>query len=226
MASAAIAGVRSCCEMLSEGKAEIQRIKKGVTDAKEIVKEAKGFIGFISGLFSRHDPIAAAVESTTKTVAKVEYIDHVPTEEEVKDQFFDHMTNFMEAQSVILDYILDEKDKILNTFNAKQNTKREAANLMKYERKINDMALEFSELMAAAPRRLGNIRDQFQEKYTLVIEAQAKAKERERIKRANEQWQREQAFHDKVDLSVGLFVTMLFVIELWAVWINLFTEAW
>ena len=34
MLSSALKGIRSCCEMLSEGKAEIQRIKKGVEDAK------------------------------------------------------------------------------------------------------------------------------------------------------------------------------------------------
>ena len=40
---AAISGIRSCCEMLSEGKAEVQRIKKAVNDAKEIATEIGGF---------------------------------------------------------------------------------------------------------------------------------------------------------------------------------------
>ena len=212
--------------MLSEGKAEIQRIKKGVENAKEIVSEVKSIWSSIARFFRKTDPIEKSIESATKHSQKTEYIDHIPTEEEVKDQFFDHMTNFMEAQSVILDYISDERERILNRFDPKQKTKREAANLMKYERKINDMAMEFSELMAAAPRRLGSIRDQFKEKYDEILAAQAKAKERERIKRQQEAWQQESEHLDKIELAWSMFLTLVFVLGLWAVWINSFTEAW
>jgi len=55
MLSSALKGIRSCCEMLSEGKAEIQRIKKGISDAKEIAKEVSGFWSWIQGLFLPKD---------------------------------------------------------------------------------------------------------------------------------------------------------------------------
>ena len=55
MLSSALKGIRSCCEMLSEGKAEIQRIKKGVEDAKAIVKDVSGFFGWVKSLFLPED---------------------------------------------------------------------------------------------------------------------------------------------------------------------------
>ena len=54
-AQAAVAAVRKGCEMLSEGKAEISKLKstveKGIGDAKAIYKEVTGLWGWLKGLF-------------------------------------------------------------------------------------------------------------------------------------------------------------------------------
>jgi hypothetical protein len=74
-AQAAVAAVRKGCEMLSEGKAEISKLKstveKGIGDAKAIYKEVTGLWGWLKGLFTgtkpaKSAPAQALVESTTK----------------------------------------------------------------------------------------------------------------------------------------------------------------
>jgi hypothetical protein len=55
MAQSAVSAIRTGCQMLSEGKAEIGKFKKqvegGVADAKAIYKEVTGLWGWIQGLF-------------------------------------------------------------------------------------------------------------------------------------------------------------------------------
>lgn len=55
LAQGAVAAIRSGCQMLSEGKAEIDKFKKtveqGVGDAKAIYGQVTGLWGWITGLF-------------------------------------------------------------------------------------------------------------------------------------------------------------------------------
>ena len=55
MAQTAVSAIRSTCQFLSEGKAEIGKFKKqvegGVADAKAIFKEVTGIWGWLTGLF-------------------------------------------------------------------------------------------------------------------------------------------------------------------------------
>ena len=229
LAQAALSGIRSCCSALSEGKVEIQRIKKGIGDAKDIAKEVWGLWKWLSDFFSgakakpqeQEQGQAPAAKSGKKTE---EYTDYIPTVDDVSEKFFGHLIDFMEAQAIIVDDIEARRESLMNVFNPKQNNRTAAAKLIKDERKINQMALEFSALLSGAPRELGTVYTDFKQKYPVVVQAQEMAKERERILRQQESWQREQAYNDKVDLGVALVVVAVFLLELWAVWINSFTE--
>ena len=86
---------------------------------------------------------------------------------------------------------------------------------------------KLSEMMRVrAPPQLGPLWDNFNEIYENAKQQQQARRDRERIRKANESWQRQEAYNDKVDLVVALFLTLLLVAELWAVWISSFTEAW
>ena len=55
MAQSAVSAIRAGCQMLSEGKAEIDKFKKqvesGVADARAIYNEVTGLWGWLKGLF-------------------------------------------------------------------------------------------------------------------------------------------------------------------------------
>lgn len=228
-AKLALNGIRSCCEMLSEGKVEIQRIKKGVEDAKSIAKDVSGLWVFLKGLLDsllgkpKPDPIVAPVAvAAAASKNKDEYVDYIPDEDDISERFFDHLIAFMQNQAVILDHIAEQKEHLLNDFNPGQNSRVAAALLIKDERKINQMALEFSALLSSAPRVLGAVHADFKEKYPVVVEAQERAKERLRITRQQASWRQEEAYKEGMELAVGLFLTMLLVVWLWAVWTRLF----
>lgn len=75
MAQSAVSAIRTGCQMLSEGKAEIDKFKKtvegGVKDVKAIYKEVTGFWGWLTGLFQGPKP-------TQKIVVPAESIEKKP----------------------------------------------------------------------------------------------------------------------------------------------------
>lgn len=234
----ALDGIRSCVDMLNEGKGELQavtgEIKQGVESAKQIYAEVTNFWDWLKKLFggpsqpahgavlpssTPAEPSAGAAPAQAKQAKK--QTDEGPSVDDVIEQFLTHFTNFVEAQTTILDTIEDEREKILNVWNPKQNNRRAAIDLIRYERRINDMALELSGLMASAPRKLGNVREQFQEKLDIVQEAQARAKERARIRRQQESWQRDLLRNHRIDRAVATVWVAIVLIWIWATLLSL-----
>lgn len=240
----ALAGIRSCVDMLNTGTAEIQRVKKditqGVESAKALYSEVTGLWGWITKLLRGAKPAQSAVapdpikpataepKPAAKSKAKDDgYEEHIPDEDEIVEQFLTHFSNFIEAQTTILDAIAEKRDEILNVWNPKQNNRKVAVELIRYERRINDMAMELSELMASGPKRLGSVRDEFSEKLDIVISAQRKAREKQRIKEAKERAQAWQRRSDRIDTTWAWIWSGVLVFYFWTfmglVWLNLTT---
>lgn len=74
MAQSAVAAIRTGCQMLSEGRAEIGKFKKqvegGVADAKAIFNEVTGIWGWLTGLFSGKKPAPPVVAPAPVAEAK------------------------------------------------------------------------------------------------------------------------------------------------------------
>ena len=239
VAKLALAGIRSCVDMLNEGKGELQavtgEIKQGVESAKAIYGEVTSFWSWLKNLLGggSDEPAHGAVLPSTATTATSsepakqevkqakKQVQEGPTEDEVIEQFLTHFTNFIEAQTTILDAIEDERDKILNVWNPKQNNRRAAIDLIRYERRINDMAMELSELMTGAPRRLGSVREQFSEKLDEVRDAQSRAKERFRVKKLQEAWQRDLLRNHRIDRTVSSVTVLLVLLWIWGMLLSL-----
>jgi hypothetical protein len=70
MAQSAVSAIRAGCQMLSEGKAEIEKFKKqvegGVADAKAIFQEVTGLWGWITGLFGSKSRVTEVISKTNK----------------------------------------------------------------------------------------------------------------------------------------------------------------
>ena len=214
--------------MLNEGKGELKEgiasVKEGVETTKQIYGEVTGFWSWVKGLFGVEDKPKRQVDdisvvdtpksSSAAPVKQTKQREPIG-EDDVIEAFLTHFTNFVEAQTTILDTIEDERDKILNVWNPKQNNRRAAIDLIRYERRINDMAMEMSELMAGAPRRLGSVREQFSEKLDEVRDAQSAARERFRIRKHQEAWQRDLLRNHRIDRAVATATVLLVLLWIW-----------
>jgi hypothetical protein len=74
MAQSAVSAIRTGCQMLSEGKAELDKFKKqvegGVKDAKAIYGEVTGLWGWLKGLFGAKPKTLAATELKSESAPK------------------------------------------------------------------------------------------------------------------------------------------------------------
>jgi len=76
---------------------------------------------------------------------------------------------------------------------------------------------------ANVPPQLGPLWDNYNQIYSKVQAEQQKRKEQIRIRRQKETYKRERFRQEKVEFSMGLFLVLVIVSWLYAVWINSFT---
>jgi hypothetical protein len=205
--------------MLSEGKAEIQRIKKGVEDAKAIVKDVSGFFAWIKSLFggSSDEPVKA-VEAKSVKAKKDEYVDYIPDEDAIIDQFIKHVGDFFKAQAYLVAYKEDLERKVFGSTYGDNNIG--ALELISIETKLVKCGAELRELMNEAPAQLGPLYSRYKVMYSKILDEQKKARERERRNEKQKRIDKIKTENDRVDRCVPHWVTLGLIIIFWVfVWL-------
>lgn len=221
MAQAAIKGIRACCEMLSEGKAEVQRIKKAVGDAKEIAKEVSGFWSWLTGLFGGASEPHKAADVGQKPEQKEEYITHIPTEDEVVDRFAKHLGEYFKIQSWWIKYREEQREKIFNNIDGTTDNHLAALDLVMIEHKMEILGTELRTLMTSgAPIQLGPLYTKFNEMYAKVNAEQRKALEARRKKQAIARAKaNEQQEENNITRWMWYFSAALLAYCWWFIWV-------
>jgi hypothetical protein len=217
MLGSALKGIRSCCEMLNEGKAEIQRIKKGVEDAKAIVKEVSGFFGWLTNLFSggsssSESPAIKPVE-TKPAAKKEEYVEYIPDEDAIVDQFIKHVGDFFKAQAYLVAYKEDLERKVFSSSYGDNNIG--ALELISIETKLVKCGRELVELMNEAPPQLGPLYSRYKSMYSKILDEQKKTRERDRRNEKQRRIDKIKADNDRVDRCVPHWVILGLIIIFW-----------
>lgn len=218
MLGSALKGIRSCCEMLNEGKAEIQRIKKGVEDAKAIVKEVSGFFGWLTNLFSggggssSSEPAVKATE-TKSAAKKEEYVEYIPDEDAIVDQFIKHVGDFFKAQAYLVAYKEDLERKVFSSSYGDNNIG--ALELISIETKLVKCGRELVELMNEAPPQLGPLYSRYKSMYSKILDEQKKTRERDRRNEKQRRVDKIKSDNDRVDRCVPHWVILGLIIIFW-----------
>ena len=217
MLGSALKGIRSCCEMLNEGKAEIQRIKKGVADAKEIVKEVSGFFGWVKSLFS-DKPSHESLPVKSEKKVKDEYVEYIPDEDAIVDQFIKHVGDFFKAQAYLIAYKEDLERKVFGSTYGDNNLG--ALELISIETKLVKCGSELRELMNEAPPQLGPLYSRYKAMYGKILDEQKKARERDRKNERQRRIDQIKTENDRVDRCVPHWVTLGLIVIFWVfIWL-------
>jgi hypothetical protein len=220
---AAYDGISYCCEALSEGKVAVQKIKKATDDATAIVKEAKGIWGFFSGLFGGKAKPLPTAEAKSVGKKKEQYTTHIPNESEIVQQFIGHLGAFFRHHKELTEYVEFKYEEVFASVDPDPETILE---LSVYKNELDQSYVKLSGMMrgAGVPYQLGPLWDNYNQIYSKVQAEQQKRKEQIRIRRQQENYKRERFRQEKIELSMGLFLVLIIVSWLYAVWINSFTE--
>ena len=213
-------GITYCCEALNEGKVAVQKIKKATDDAQTIVKDAKTIWGFFTGLFGKPKSQPAA-EAKPVEKKKETYKTHIPNEREIVQQFIGHLGEFFKNHKTLTEFVEIKYEEV---FASADPNPEDILELSVYKNELDQFYVKLSGMMRGAnvPSQLGPLWDNYNQIYTKVQAEQQKRKEQIRIRRQHEAYKRERFRQEKIELSMGIFLVLLIVSWLYAVWINSF----
>lgn len=230
---AAYSGIQYCCDSLREGTVEIQRIKKtvegGVADARKIYTEVSGLWGWLKNLFGGAKPIASAptaapnptgnqeretVSSGAKKGARKNdgYIDHIPTQDEVVQQFIGHLGDWFDNYSTLKAYA---EQRYTEVFGKDEINQKEVLELTQLQAELDAAYPTLSTLMSGAPWQLGPIWTQFREMQDKVKAGQVARQMKARREKALRDAAASKARHDRIDRNVVIFFTALLISYFW-----------
>jgi hypothetical protein len=223
-------GIQYCCEALSDGKVQVQKIKKAAEDAQAIVKEVKGIWSVVRGLFGAAPHKAESASNTqsspnepAKPKPKEVFIKHIPTEAEIVQQFVNHVGDFYHHHRELSE-LYDTKSE--EVYAMDRPDPRDILLLSQIKHELDGAYMKLSGMMRGAhvPPQLGPLWDNFNRIYEDAKDKQAARRERERIRKQQDSWTKEEELMQRWEFSIAMFVTFLFLIEIWAIWINSFTD--
>jgi hypothetical protein len=229
-AQAAVAAVRKGCQMLSEGKAEISKLKKtveqGIGDAKAIYKEVTGLWSWLLGLFSKAPKKPAPVEKPVapvevKAVKKVrerqEELSYEEYQTQAIHQVCEQLKTFFEIRRKLREHCL-ELEEISKTTTTIEDS---ALDRVEIELQLENMTTQIREAMVYAPLELRNIYSRFLEMYDLILEEQEFARQMKRKQERDKKWQRELLRNHRVDRAVVSVTALGLVLWMWALMLSL-----
>lgn len=236
-AQAAVAAVRKGTEMLSQGRAEIGKLKKtveqGIGDAKAIYSEVTGLWGWLKGLLTGSKPAAkpapvAEVKVEAKPVAKKtnrKQAEPELTYEEYQTQAIhqvcEQLKTFFEIRRKLTDVCreLEEKSKTTDTI------EDSAIDRVEIELQLENMTKQIREAMVYAPSELKNIYSRFLAMYDQILEEQEFARQVKRKQERDEAARQWQLRDKRIELAVEVAATVVLLLVVGAVMWDLRMQA-
>jgi hypothetical protein len=236
LAQGAVSAIRSGCEMLREGKAEIDKFKKsvegGVADAKAIYKEVTGLWGWITSLFGgkKPEPIAiapapvASVEA--KPVAKkTNRREPEPelTYEEYKaraiHEVCEQLKIFFEIQRQLKQHCRELEEQSKTT----ERVADSAIDRIEIETQLISLSTQIREAMTYTPQELGlqDLYKRFLQMYDLILEEQEFDRKLKIKQKRDAEWQRFVLRNHRIDRAVALAVMAMVLVWMWALLLSL-----
>jgi hypothetical protein len=204
-AQATVAAIRSGCEMLSQGKAEIKKLKQtvegGVADAKAIYSEITGLWDWLKGLFGAQKPkqapqaklqSAAAPQKPSRVDYKPKPVDQLTYEEfqtQAVHDICEKLKTFFEIRRQLIEYCHELEEQ------SKTTTDIEGAALdrIQIEMQLEQMTVQIRETMIYTPKEIGlqSIYSRFLKMYDQILEEREFDRQLKRKQEIDEKWQRE-----------------------------------
>lgn len=227
-AQATVAAIRSGCEMLSQGKAEITKtkaaIEKGVADARAIYSELAGLWDWVKGLFGVQKPkqtpqpklqSAATPQKPSRAVNYKPKPTHLLTYEEYQTQAIhqicEQLKTFFEIRRQLQEYCRDLEEE------SKTTTDIEGAALdrIQIEMQLEQMTVQIRETMIYTPKEIGlqSIYSRFLKMYDQILEEREFDRALKRKQEIDARWQRE--YQQTLLLAKLGYAVVLTIVGLW-----------
>lgn len=223
LAQSAVSAIRTGCQMLSEGKADLDKFKKtveqGVGDAKAIYEDVTGLWAWIQGLFGGKKSVSVVAKTVEKTEeAVVKKTKRKPEPELTYEEFqaqsvheiCENMKVYFEAIRALqahcreLEYESETTDKVASA----------AIDRIEIEWQLKQLSTQVREAMVYTPEHLGlqDLYSRFNKMYEQILAEQEFARDVKAKKDRDNAWQHEyrnEMFKAKVVYAVAVIIGLL-----------------
>ena len=236
MAQSAVAAISTGCQMLKEGKAELDKFKKtvegGVGDAKAIYKEITGIWGWIQSLFSTQQakPKQLAIPSAepAKTIAKPVKTKKQPEPELSYEEFQARQVHeICENLKVYFEAIRQLKAHCRELEHASLTTEKvaeSAIDRIELEWQMKQLSSQLNHAMVwGTPQDLGlgAMYENFLKMYDQILEEQEYARLVKIKKERDSAWQRDLLRNHRIDRATTGVIVLVGVLWMWGTLLSL-----
>lgn len=231
MAQSAVSAIRTGCQMLSEGKAEIDKFKKqvegGVRDAKAIYGEVTGLWGWLKGLFGAKPKALAATELKPESAPKPVKAKRVKESELSYEEYqarsvheiCENLKVYFEATRALKAHCRELEEQSLTTDKVADS----AIDRIELEWQMQQLAVQVREAMVYTPESLGlqALYSRFLDMYEQILEEQEFAREVAAKRDRDTKWQRELLRNHRIDRAIIMAVIAVIALWMWAMMLSL-----
>lgn len=230
-ANAAVSAIQQGCELYKEYKGTVMKAKKTFDEVKGISKEVTSVWKFI---WNKLFPSKKKIQPKIADLA-LDKIDKIPTERKTPDYAqMDELSITIEliAQLKIFFSCMSKLQAKLAESEAKSMESQGYEELMSSAIDIEYAMIEIQKLQVTiretmvyqSPSELGDLYTKVVKRVGVIQEQQEMARIEQNKKAAHSRWLREQ-FQNQIKLElVTVFLVIVFLTELWALWISLVTH--
>ena len=220
--------IKKGCEMLREGKAEIDKFKKtvegGVKDARAIYKEVTGLWGWVKSLFGKPAASVPPVK-TAEPVKPKKAAEPDPTPEELQVQVINTVGQqlgvFFDVQQKLTHHYKTLEETSTNVYDPNQNHAKAAVERAVVELQLENLGTEIREAMVYAPKELKDIYTRFMKMYGKIQEEQEFARQQQIRKARYDAWRRRVLKEFLVDQAMALISVVILVLIVWGMMLGI-----
>ena len=204
MAQSAVSAIRTGCQFLAEGKAEIDKFKKtvegGVGNAKAIYGEVLGFWGWLRNLLQPKNPSPVAqaqpapasqpgVSKPSAVKRKEQELSYEEYQARAVHEICEHLKVYFEAIRALKAHCRELEQQSLTT----EKVADSAIDRIELEWQMTQLSTQVREAMTYTPEKLGlqDLYKRFLKMYNQILEEQEFARDVKAKKDRDEQWRHE-----------------------------------
>jgi len=219
-AQAAVGFIKAGCNMLHDGRMELEGAKKTVEGVISDVKAIKGIFDWFVGLFKRAEPTDTpkpVAKAKAKAAAKKQSYEEL--ELKLISEIGANLGVLFDTQQSINNYYIELEETSKTNYDPTQNTSQKAIERALIELQMEKLMEQTREAMVYAPPELKDLYSRFLKMHAKIEQEQAWARS-EMIRGARlARWRKEQDEIRVIELTSGVIaVTFISLFFGWLMW--------
>ena len=218
-AQAAVGFIKAGCNMLHDGRMELEGAKKTVEGVISDVKAIKGIFDWFVGLFKRAEPTEEKPVAKAKAKAAAKKQSYEELELKLISEIGANLGVLFDTQQSINNYYIELEETSKTNYDPTQNTSQKAIERALIELQMEKLMEQTREAMVYAPPELKDLYSRFLKMHGRIEQEQAWARS-EMIRRARlARWRKEQNEIWVIELTSGVIaVTFISLFFGWLMW--------